>query len=79
MKSAAKKISIPTLEERVVALRKELEEALEALAAERKALTDKGAPEGGAMPQATFRRMMDAKGFGDCLCRSLLIATKENS
>jgi hypothetical protein len=47
----------------------ELEDALEALAAERR-------PEG--MPQGVIRRMMNARGFGDCLCRSYLAAMKEN-
>jgi len=76
---AAKKVSIPTLEKRVEALREELEEALDALAAERKALVEKSAQgEGGAIPQASLRRIIDAKGFGDCLCRSYLVAKKEN-
>jgi hypothetical protein len=79
--NAAKKVSIPTLVERVEALREELEEALDALAAAQKAHVEKCGPEGGggAMPQSTLRRLIDAKGFGDCLCRSYLVAMKENS
>jgi hypothetical protein len=69
MAAARKKVSIPTLEERVECLMAELEDALEALAAERR-------PEG--MPQGVIRRMMNARGFGDCLCRSYLAAMKEN-
>ena len=70
MKPAAKKkVSLPTLEERVEALMDELEDALEALAAERR-------PEG--VPQGVIRRLMNAKGFGDCLCRSYIAAVKEN-
>jgi hypothetical protein len=30
------------------------------------------------MPQGVIRRMMNARGFGDCLCRSYLAAMKEN-
>jgi hypothetical protein len=77
--TAKQKVSIPTLQERVEALMEELEEALDALAAERKALADKNGPEGGAMPCSVFRRMMDARGFGDCLCRSYLNAMKEEN
>jgi hypothetical protein len=65
----AKKVSVPTLEERVEALMDELEDALEALAAERR-------PEG--VPQGVIRRLMNAKGFGDCLCRSYLAATEND-
>jgi hypothetical protein len=82
MKSAAaKKISAPSLVERVEALLAELDEALDDLAAERKALTAKCGPEGegGAIPQSTFRRIMEARGHGDCLCRSYLAAKKENN
>ena len=75
--TAKQKASIPSLEKRVEALQEELEDALEALAAARKALCDKNGPDGGAMPQSVFRRMMDAKGFGDCPCRSYLAAVKE--
>ena len=75
MKSAArKKVSIPTLEERVKALMEELDDALNALAAERKALVEKNGPEGGALPQATLRLLMDTRGWGDCLCRTHLVA-----
>jgi hypothetical protein len=30
------------------------------------------------MPQSVFRRLMDAKGFGDCLCRSYINAKKDS-
>jgi len=58
----------------------ELDAALDELAAERKAQAERCGPEGGggAMPQSTLRRLIDAKGFGDCLCRSYLVAMKEN-
>jgi hypothetical protein len=70
MKTATKKkVSMPTLEERVEALMDELEDALEALAAERR-------PEG--VPVGVIRRLINAKGFGDCLCRSYIAAVKEN-
>ena len=80
MKSAAKR-SIPTLQERVKDLLIELDEALDELAAEQKAQAERCGPEGGsgAMPQSTLRRLIDAKGFGDCLCRSYLVAMKEES
>ena len=80
MKSAAKR-SIPTLQERVKDLLIELDEALDELAAEQKAQAERCGPEGGggAMPQSTLRRLLDAKGFGDCLCRSYLVAMKEES
>ena len=79
MKPAAqKKLTIPTLVERVEALTEELEVALDALAEERRAATAKGASEGAiAPPIGTFRRMIDAKGYGDCLCRSYRTALKE--
>jgi hypothetical protein len=83
MKAAAakKKVSIPTLQERVEGLLVELDDALDELAAERKAYAEKHGPEGGggAMPQSSLRRMIDAKGFGDCPCRSYLAAMKENN
>jgi len=82
MKSAAaKKISAPSLLKRVEALLVELDETLDELAAERKALTAQCGPEGegGAIPQSTFRRIMEARGHGDCLCRSYLAAMKENN
>ena len=82
MKSAAaKKISAPSLLKRVEALLVELDETLDELAAERKALTAQRGPEdreGAAIPQSTFRQIFDQKGFGDCLCRSYLVAMKEN-
>ena len=78
MKSVAKKLTIPTLVERVEALTEELEDALDALAEEQRAATAKGASEGAiAPPIGTFRRMLDAKGYGDCLCRSYRAALKE--
>ena len=79
--TAAKKISAPSLLKRVEALLVELDETLDELAAERKALTAQCGPEGegGAIPQSTFRRIMEARGHGDCLCRSYLAAMKENN
>ena len=84
MKSAAaKKISAPlSLVKRVEALLIELDAALDDLAAERKALTAQCGPENreaAAIPQSTFRQIMDQRGFGDCLCRSYLAAMKEES
>ena len=82
MKSAAKKRPIATLEQRVTHLLIELEEALDELAAERKARVESCGPadrEGAAIPQSTFRQIMDQRGFGDCLCRSYLVAMKEES
>jgi hypothetical protein len=81
MKSAKKAHAIPSLVERVKDLLIELEEALDELAAEQKAQAERCGPEGGsgAMPQSTLRRLIDAKGFGDCLCRSYLVAMKENN
>jgi hypothetical protein len=78
--AAAKKIAPLSLVKRVEALLIELDEALDALAAERKALTAQRGPEGegAAIPQSTFRQLMDQRGFGDCLCRSYLAAMKEN-
>jgi len=70
--AAKRKFSVPSLEERCHALMDELEDALEQLAELRR---PKG--EGRAMPQPLMRRMLDAKGFGDCLCKSYLAATKE--
>jgi hypothetical protein len=80
--TAAKKVSAPSLLKRVEALLIELDEALDDLAAERKALTAQCGPadrEGAAIPQSTFRQIMDQRGFGDCLCRSYLAAMKEES
>jgi len=81
MKSAKKAHAIPSLVERVKDLLIELDEALDELAAEQKAQAERCGPEGGsgAMPQSTLRRLIDAKGFGDCLCRSYLVAMKEES
>jgi hypothetical protein len=74
MKAAAKQkpVSIPTLQVRVEALIEELEEALDALAEARRPKGEHG------IPQPLIRRMMNAKGFGDCLCRSYLAAIKES-
>ena len=78
MMKPAKRLSIPTLLDRVEALQQELEDALDALAAEQRAATAKGASEGAVPPPiGTFRRMLDAKGYGDCLCRSYRAALKE--
>jgi hypothetical protein len=79
--TAAKKISAPSLLKRVEALLIELDDALDDLAAARKAHIERCGPEGegGAIPQSTFRRIMEARGHGDCLCRSYLAAMKEES
>jgi hypothetical protein len=80
MKSAAKR-SVLTLQDRVKDLLIELDEALDELAAERKARVESCGPadrEGAAIPQSTFRQILDQRGFGDCLCRSYLAAMKEN-
>jgi hypothetical protein len=69
---AKKPIPIPTLEKRVEALMEELEETLDALAEARRPKGEFG------MPQPLLRRMLNAKGFGDCLCRSYLAAIKES-
>jgi hypothetical protein len=82
LKNAAKKCPVPTLQERVKDLLIELDEALDELAAERKARVESCGPadrESGAIPQSTFRQIMDQRGFGDCLCRSYLAAMKEES
>ena len=81
MKSAKKAHAIPSLVERVKDLLIELDEALDELAAEQKAQAERCGPEGGggAMPQSTLRRLLDARGFGDCMCRSYLAAMKENN
>jgi hypothetical protein len=80
LKNAAKKHPVLTLQDRVKDLLIELDEALDDLAAERKALTAKCGPEGegAAIPQSTFRRIMEARGHGDCLCRSYLAAKQED-
>jgi hypothetical protein len=74
MKNAAAKkaVSIPTLQARVEALMEELEEALDALAEARRPKGEHG------IPQPLIRRMLNARGFGDCLCRSYLAAIKES-
>jgi hypothetical protein len=81
LKNAAKKRSIPTLQERVKDLLIELDEALDELAAEQKAQAERCGPEGGsgAMPASSLRRLLDSRGFGDCMCRSYLAAMKEES
>jgi hypothetical protein len=80
MKSAKKAHAIPSLVERVKDLLIELDEALDELAAEQKAQAERCGPEGGsgAMPASSLRRLLDARGFGDCLCRSYLAAKKEH-
>ena len=80
MKAAKKAHAIPSLVERVKDLLTELDEALDELAAEQKAQAERCGPEGGggAMPQSTLRRLLDARGFGDCMCRSYLAAVKEH-
>ena len=72
MKTAKQKVQVPTLAERVECLMEGLEEALEALAEERRPKGENG------MPRPLMRRMIDARGFGDCLCRSYRAAIKEN-
>jgi hypothetical protein len=82
MKSAKKAHAIPSLVERVTDLLVELEEALDELAAERKAQVASRGPEnreGAAIPHSTFRQLIDQRGFGDCLCRSYLAAKQERS
>ena len=75
----AKKLPVPTLAERVETLREELEDALNQLAEERRAAAAKGCGEGAVPPPiGTFRRFLDAKGHGDCVCRSYLSAIKEH-
>src|SRR5262249_45185585 len=59
MKSAAKrKLSIPTLEERVEALMEELDQAIDQLCEERR---PKG--ENGAVPRGSVRLIIESKGF----------------
>jgi hypothetical protein len=70
MNSAARKRKIPTLCERVEALREELDEVLDQLAEERR---PKG--EGRAIPAPCMRLEMDIRG-GHCLCRSYLAVIK---
>jgi len=69
--AAAKKLSIPTLAERIEALEEEVDEALDALAEERR---PKG--EGRALPADSVRRMWEAKAAGN-LFHAWLIACKE--
>jgi hypothetical protein len=68
--TAAKRRKVPTLEERVTALREELDEVLDQLAEERR---PKG--EGRAVPAPAMRLEMDIRG-GHCLCRSYLAVVK---
>ena len=75
----AKKLPVPTLAERVEALREELEDALNQLAEERRAAAAKGCGEGAVPPPiGTFRRMIDARGYGDCPCMAYQSAIKEH-
>lgn len=71
--AAKRKVSIPTLLERVEALTKELEEALEELAEAKRPKGESG------MPRPLMRCMMNARGYGDCLCNTYRAAMKENS
>jgi hypothetical protein len=76
-----KRRPVPTLEQHVKDLLIELDEALDALALEQKAQVEGRGPadrEGAAIPQSTFRQLIDQRGYGDCLCRSYLAAMKEN-
>jgi hypothetical protein len=76
---------MPTLEMRVEQLMAELDEVLDALAEERrpKGHTTIGATGEtetvGGIPQALIRRMMNARGYGDCLCRTYLAAFKSDA
>jgi len=72
MKTAAKKASpIPSLAERVEALKEEVEEALNALAEERR---PKG--EGRAVPAGAMRQLWMAKAGGN-MFEAYLIAVKQ--
>jgi hypothetical protein len=72
MPAAKRKVSIPTLEDRVNALLEELEDALDELAQQQRPKSEHAPPVG------IIRRMLNARGFGDCPCRSYLQAIKEN-
>jgi hypothetical protein len=71
--TAAAKRKIPTLAERIEALREELDEVLNQLAEEGR---PKG--EGRAIPMGWLRNEWDVRG-GHCLCKSYLAATKEDN
>jgi hypothetical protein len=73
MAAAKKKHSIPTLEERIIAMEEEIDEALDALAEERR---PKG--EGSAIPGGALRRMWEAKAAGN-IFYAWLIACKEKA
>jgi len=80
--STAEKIHTPTLAERVEALMEELETALDQLTKERQishtTTNACGEEETVRLPLSSLRRMLDAQGFGDCKCRSYLVAIKES-
>jgi hypothetical protein len=67
MAAAKRKLSVPTLEERAEALMDELDLALDQLAEERRQPS---------VPRGSVRMMIEARGFGTCLCKSYLIAVK---
>jgi hypothetical protein len=74
MSTAARKqkVSAPTLEERVRALRDELDKLLDQIAEERR---PKG--EGRAVPVGWLRQELNIRG-GFCLCRSYLATLADN-
>ena len=74
MSALKKKMRVvaPTLEERIVALREELDSALNELAEERRPKGDGGR----AIPVGWMRQEMDIRG-GHCLCKSYLAASKQ--
>jgi hypothetical protein len=71
MKAAAK--ANLTLEERIVAMEEEIDEALDRLAEERR-----NKDEGSAVPGGAIRRMWEAKAAGN-LFHAYLIAMQENN
>jgi len=69
MKSAARKLSIPTLVERIEALEEEVEAALDALAEQRR-------PEG--IPVGWIRHDLDNRAFGKNPFRAYVLAMKKD-
>ena len=68
MKSAVKrKLSAPTLEERVIALMSELDQALDQLAEARRPAS---------VPLGSVRMMIDSKALCHCMCRAYLTEIK---